>query len=381
VVSVVYTHDIFSRQATGGVSRYFAELIRGVAAVAECRVAAGLHRNRHLAEVTTGVRGRYFGGRVAGLVAPAARLLNRAWQELELPGRSDVVVHQTYFGFIPPARRGRTVVTVYDMMPELFGHASGSRVRLAGLKAAKRLSCRRADRVIAISETTKRDVCEHYGLDEAKVDAIPLGNSLDRFEGDRFDRPVARPYLLYVGNRGGYKNWAKLVEAVGSAASLRRDFDLVCFGGGPFTGDELGLIGRAGLASRVHAARGDDEALAAHYRHAAAYVCPSLYEGFGLPCVEAMGLGCPVVCSDRGSLPEIVADAGIYFDPTDADSIRDAVERAVSDRSAVARLRPLMAEREKLFRWSRTVSATLETYRTVLGEMPRPMTEGTRKAA
>lgn len=382
MVSVVYTHDIFSRQTTGGISRYFAELIRGVAAVTPCRVAAGLHRNRHLAEVDgADVRGRYLGGRLAGFASPALRLLNRTRQEFSLPGRSDLVVHQTYFGFAPAATRGKTVVTVYDMMPELFGHASGSRLRLAGVMAAKRLSCRRADRVIAISETTKRDVCEHYGLDEAKVDAIPLGNSLAPFAGGDLSRPVARPYLLYVGTRSGYKNWSTLVTAIGSSPSLRDGFDLVCFGGGPLSDDERELIARSGLAGQVQLAGGDDRSLAAHYRHAAAYVCPSFYEGFGLPCVEAMGFGCPVVCSDRGSLPEVVGRAGVYFDPTDVDSIREAVERTVSDSALVARLKPLMAERERRFRWSDTVAATLESYRAVLGEETVPAVERTRKAA
>jgi glycosyltransferase involved in cell wall biosynthesis len=266
------------------------------------------------------------------------------------------------------------------MMPELFGHASGSRARLAGLRAAKRLTCRRAERVIAISETTKRDVCERYGLPEDRVDAIPLGNSLGHLARREFERPHGAPYLLYVGNRSGYKNWSKLVKAVASSASLRDGFDLVCFGGGPLAADELALVERAGMAGQVHLAAGSDERLAAYYRHAAAYVCPSLYEGFGLPCVEAMGFGCPVVTSDGGSLPEVVGRAGVYFDPADLDSMRDAIERVTSDGELAARLKPLMAERERRFRWPETVAATLETYRRVTGEDSQPSIQ-TRKAA
>ena len=112
------------------------------------------------------------------------------------------------------------------------------------------------------------------------------------------------------------------------------------------------------VADRVRFVQGNDEWLAAYYRHAAAYVCPSLYEGFGLPCVEAMGFGCPVVCSDRGSLPEVVGQAGIYFDPTAVASITVAIERVADDGATAAKLRPVMADRERRYRWSKTVAAS-----------------------
>lgn len=382
MVRVVYTHDIFSRQATGGISRYFAELIRGVATAAESHVLAGFHWNRHLADVSgAAVRGRLVSRPVGGLLGSALRTANRLWQGFLLPRGRNTVIHHTYYGFTSPAREGRLVVTVHDMIPELFAPANGSPARWAGLRLAKRLSCRRADRVIAVSNTTKCDLCERYDLPENRVDVIPHGNPLAHLTGCEFDRPHEAPYLLYVGNRSGYKNWAGLVEAIAGSATIRESLDLVCFGGGPFRPDESQLIGRSGLTARVHAAAGDDETLAAFYRHAAAYVCPSLYEGFGLPCVEAMGFGCPIVCADRGSLPEVVGPAGIYFDPDDAESIRQAIEQAAFDAAAAKRLKPLMAERERSYRWSRTVAATLRTYRHVAGEDVGGGTEEIRKAA
>lgn len=381
MVRVVYTHDIFSRQATGGISRYFAELIRGVAAAAESRVLAGLHWNRHLAEVPAAdVRGRLLGRPAGRLLGTVVRTANRLWQEFALPGGRDTVIHHTYYGFTSPARQGRLVVTVHDMIPELFAPSSPS-ARQAGLRLAKRLSCRRAERVIAVSENTKRDLCERYDLAEDRVDVIPHGNPLAHLAGREFDRPHGPPYLLYVGNRSGYKNWSRLVEAIAGSPSPRDSLDLVCFGGGPLQPDEARLIARAGMTGRVHMTAGGDEALAAYYRHAVAYVCPSLYEGFGLPCVEAMGFGCPVVCADRGSLPEVVGPAGIYFDPEDTDSIRQAVERAAFDGAAAKRLKPLMAERERNYRWSRTVAATIDTYRRAAGEDVGSATEEIRRAA
>lgn len=382
MVRVVYTHDIFSRQATGGISRYFAELIRGVSAAAESHVLAGVHWNLHLADLSgAAVRGRVVDRPLGRVLGSAIRAANRVWQGFSLPGGRDTVIHHTYYGFTSPARGRRLVVTVHDMIPELFAPANGSPVRWAALRLAKRLSCRRAERVIAVSSITKRDLCERYDLAEDRVDVIPHGNPLANLTGLEFDRPHEAPYLLYVGNRSGYKNWPALIEAIAGSAAVRESLDLVCFGGGPFRPDESQLIARSGLAARVHATAGDDETLAAYYQHATAYVCPSLYEGFGLPCVEAMGFGCPVVCADRGSLPEVVGPAGIYFDPDDADSIRQAIEQAAFDTAATRKLKPHMAERERGYRWSRTVAATLRTYRQAAGEDVGNSAEGIRKAA
>jgi glycosyltransferase involved in cell wall biosynthesis len=160
--------------------------------------------------------------------------------------------------------------------------------------------------------------------------------------------------VLFVGDRGGYKNFAGLVEAL--RAPALEDIQLVCYGGGPFRKGET-------LPRRALHLSGSDELLAQLYRQAAALVYPSVYEGFGLPALEAMACHCPVVCSNAGSLPEIVGTAAELFDPRDPAAIADAVERVLTSSGRAQELRTRGAERAKQFTWERCAMETRQVYR------------------
>ena len=126
-----------------------------------------------------------------------------------------------------------------------------------------------------------------------------------------------------MGNRGGYKNFSTLLQAYGNSPILR-EFELIAFGGHPLLPDEKNQITQLGITDKVRFTSGSDQELAARYRAATAFIFPSTYEGFGLPPLEAMSHGCPVVCSNGGSIPEVVGDAGVYFDPNSAEELRMA---------------------------------------------------------
>ena len=138
-----------------------------------------------------------------------------------------------------------------------------------------------------------------------------------------------RPSLLYVGHRGGYKNFRTLLQAYGSSPILR-EFELIAFGGYPLLRDEQKEIRRLGITDRVRFESGSDRELAARYQAAAAFIYPSKYEGFGISPLEAMSHGCPVVCSNAGAIPELVGDAGVYLDPNNAEELRTALERVAT---------------------------------------------------
>ena len=176
--------------------------------------------------------------------------------------------------------------------------------------------------------------------------------------------PTREPFLLYVGNRGGYKNFLRLLEAYGTSPQLKMGYELICFGGGAFHADELETMRTLGLVSgQVSQLGGDDQMLAKLYEHASAFVFPSLYEGFGIPPLEAMSHDCPVVCSNTSSIPEVVGDAGEYFDPADTESMRAAIERIVTSDSHRNLLIAKGRERLKHFSWDRCAIETLDIYR------------------
>ena len=184
--------------------------------------------------------------------------------------------------------------------------------------------------MICISENTQRDLVRLFGIDPARTSVVHLGYSLTtETNAAKVESGERRPSLLYVGNRRGYKNFRTLLQAYGSSPILR-EFELIAFGGHRLLPGEQKEIRRLGITDRVRFESGSDRELAARYRAAAAFIYPSKYEGFGISPLEAMSHGCPVVCSNAGPIPEVVGDAGVYFDPNNAEELRAALERVVT---------------------------------------------------
>lgn len=239
------------------------------------------------------------------------------------------VVHSVYYD--PPLwGNSPIIVTVHDMIHELFG--AGSR----RLGIAKRLAIKRAAIVACGSDRTREDLLAR-GLDPNKAVTVPLGVSPEILEGkgvaDPFD---GQPYLLFVGDRDGYKNFGLLTTALESEPTLDR-YGLALVGGAAVPEEELVAIRTARRGAPVRQMRVDDRALGNLYRGAAALVVTSRYEGFGLSVVEALACGCPVASSGAGSLSEFDADMSSRFDPDSpsqcAAAILDAAD-ADPDRRA-----------------------------------------------
>jgi glycosyltransferase involved in cell wall biosynthesis len=223
-----------------------------------------------------------------------------------------------------------------------------------------------ADAVLCVSNHTKNDLMRYLGMTSERVFVTPLATSINLLSiGDRVN--VATPFILYVGQRGGYKNFAALIDAFKRSTLLRTNFCLLCFGGGPFTAEERELLGgcaQSGAGSVMHQT-GNDLALAAAYRAASAFVCPSMYEGFGLPLLEAMACGCPSIATPYGSLPEVGADCVAYSVDSSAEALQDVMEKVLFDNEALRVLSLSGMRRASAFSWEETARLTLSAYRKV----------------
>ena len=219
----------------------------------------------------------------------------------------------------------RRVLTIYDLIHERYPN---SFINSVGTTRPKKIAANRADHVICISESTRRDLVEYCGVPEERTSVIYLG--VDPNFGqviNTTERLNPRPFLLYVGARGGYKNFNGLVKAFAKSERLRQEFDLLCFGGGAISSSELELAMALGLRpNQLIQIGGSDNILVSLYKQASALVYPSLYEGFGIPPLEAMTVGCPVICSNSSSLPEVVGDAAETFNPLDMEAILAALK-------------------------------------------------------
>ena len=367
-MKVAFDHQIFAMQSYGGISRYVVRLAEGLIALGEdVHVIAPLHRNRYLKELP---QGRVRGLEVDRFPPKTSRLIgicNDFLTSRSMKKLNPDLIHQTYYSSRPSVikQRARRVLTVHDMIHERFAKEFPVNDRTT---ASKRISVARADHIISISQSTKSDLCEIFDVPPEKVSVVHHGfERFGRVESSAGSRAVERPFLLYVGNRSGYKNFKRMLQAVAASPRLKPEFDIVAFGGGAFSGDEPGLIGSLGFrAESVRQVAGDDQVLGDLYRSATALVYPSLYEGFGLPPLEAMAHLCPVVTSNAGPMPEIVGSAGEYFDPTDLDSLSHALERVVFDEQRREHLIAAGSRNLARFSWERCAKETRAIYRNVM---------------
>jgi glycosyltransferase involved in cell wall biosynthesis len=277
------------------------------------------------------------------------------------------VVHETYFSmFKAPRRSCPTVLTVYDMVHEKFPEEFS---KWGNISVRKRSAVERADHVICISESTRNDLIQAFGVDESKVSVVYLGFDTFTDVGVKTDSPEIsrRPYLLFVGNRAGYKNFHGFLRAFALSPALKADYDIACFGGGAFTVAEKELIHSVGLSEdRVRYQGGSDKVLGDLYSQAAAFVYPSMYEGFGLPPLEAMAKGCPVIVSHSSSMPEVVGDAGCYFDPHSIEEMSAAMEKVVFSSSLRQSLVSAGYNRLQKFSWASCAEKTMDVYTQVV---------------
>jgi glycosyltransferase involved in cell wall biosynthesis len=363
---VLFDQQITATQRYGGVSRYVVELLRALSARTDVRAGllAPAYRNAYLRPgdalhpLSFALHGLQRGLRWRPLLCEPLFRWAVATQRPQ-------VVHETWYpGWMrPPLRGAAMVTTLHDLIPERFPELVPG---VAQVLRYKRAALERADAVICISQATQRDALAYYPGLAGRCHVVWHG-SAQNLRPAPPPPALRQPYLLFVGQRGGYKNFTRLVQAVGGSAVLLQHLRLLCFGGGAFTEAERATAHRAGLApDQMLHIEGDDALLASAYRHARLFVYPSCYEGFGMPLTEAMAQGCAMACSRASSFPEVAGEAAIYFDPQDVAELRDVLERAALNDSLNAALAQSSRERAVLFSWQRAAEQTLAVYRSVL---------------
>lgn len=292
-----------------------------------------------------------------------------------LIGRPDVV-HVSDGPAVAP-RRAALVATIFDLTPRLFPEHFSPALQ-AKFDRYFELVRSRAQRVVTISRSAMSDIEEHLGIPPERITVTPLAadprfRPIDESEAIRAvcrRYGVGERYLISVGTLGPRKNLAILLRAYARLpAALRAEIELVVCGRRTAYSEELRRLAHEfGITTSVrltgylpfrdlhHLLCGAD-----------ASVFPSLYEGFGLPVLEAMACGVPVVASDAASIPEVAGDAGLLIPPGDPDGLAESLERLLGDADLRLDLRRRGIERSALFTWDQTAKATLSAYRSAVG--------------
>ena len=360
MLKIYYDYQIFYWQKYGGISRYIYELTVRLLAREDLsvKILAMAYVNEYLKRAQPGL---VFGWPVPKIPTTGnlLNLLNSELSKVWLNNNPPDIIHETFYRSQRLAPKGtKVVVTVHDMIYEKFYPGD----QIVQHKAA---TVKRADRVICVSENTKKDLINLFGVDSSKISVVYHGCSLGNHQHNtnQSNASIHYPYILYVGDRYGYKNFQRLLEAYASSKRLYSDFKLVCFGGAALHPEELSSAHQLGIPEgAILQVSGDDATLESFYRGASAFIYPSLYEGFGIPLLEAMSLGCPVVCSNTSSMPEVVGNAAELFDPYDTESIAATLEKVLYSPEKAKSLISLGSKRVKLFSWETCAEETRQVY-------------------
>lgn len=370
--TIVFDKQIFELQQYGGISKYFCKLINGLKKSNLFNVlphnyfSTNFHLNaEHLDKYSLIHKlGTFSGkGRILNYInnKESARL-----KKFLIEGKFDIF-HPTYYqddflSYFPESKP--FVITIHDMIPEMYDdlnfkvfHSKTNRKSILIPKAAH---------IIAISDYTKNDILTLYPeIDPRKISVIYHGYSMIGM-GVKKARYSFSNYILYVGNRKYYKNFSWMLVTI---ADFLNDHNilLVCAGGGDFTDEEVLLINRNKIHSRVLFIDIPNEtALNELYSNAICFVFPSLYEGFGLPILEAFANNCPVILANASCFPEIARNAALYFEVNEPNSLILQLTRLLYERDLRYDLMGLANKRLENFSWEMMVDKHNDVYSSIV---------------
>jgi glycosyltransferase involved in cell wall biosynthesis len=365
-MKLFYDGLAYKLHAQGGISRYFTNLINHLPA--EITPIVALHHGSTRTQLNhPNVKTRTYPG--AGLrLGPLSEGLKQSYFQIVTQATRADLLHPTYYwlstgrGFQDYSQP--VVITVHDMIHEIFARQMDANGQYA---RAKKAAAQSADRIICVYENAKKDLLERCALDEQKISVIPLASEIDASLSYGEEAVPQRPYFLYVGSRNpNYKNFDTLLRSFAHVVSVHSDV-ILCVVGGPLNATELELANQLGIADAIQIYSGvSDRYLAKLYRCSLAFVYPSLYEGFGIPPLEAMACGTPVVAANIASIPEVVGEGGILFDPHSVQDLADRLLTLYTSPAERDRWIEQGKQRTQQFSWQKMASQTFAIYQSVM---------------
>lgn len=367
-MKVLHDYQIFIRQQYGGISRYHYELVEKMNKVdgVEAEIAVLFPRCTYLKSA----KRRVYSYK-SSVLRNAVMFLNEIYSLLKILCASFSepygIVHITwykpfYFSLIKTIlgkKAPKMVLTVHDLVHEM--EAENNPVLARGAEDRKKM-LEIADHIIAISDNTKKDLLHFYpALDKKSIKVIYHGYMSSDLSAD-CQMSLRKNSVFFVGQRKNYKNFINFLEGMGILKKMLPDIQIVCAGGGCFSIEEQECIDRLGLHEVIGQKFMTDEELAATYSHAGCFVFPSLYEGFGMPILEAFSYGCPVALSNASCFPEIGMGAAKYFDGKDPQNIANVVYEILTSDEIRNDLIQAGFKRLKDFSWVKAANETLSVY-------------------
>ena len=273
------------------------------------------------------------------------------------------IIHETYYSEKKYNSDIKVICTVYDLINEIFPNNSKNSKKITELK---KITLNRADKIISISHKTKEDLVKYLNIDENKIEVTHLSSGIRSIQNPLFENKKFPNHLLFVGSRNGYKNFKNFIKAFGKSKYLNQNFKIICYGGEKFSRDEKDFLKNCGISkSKILHYNDDDYELSYLYANVCALVYPSLYEGFGIPVLEAMSSKCPIILSNGGALKEVGGKGLDYFNPQDIDDMTFVLEKILNSNSSLNEKIEYGYKRSKEFSWKKCANETLKIYNSI----------------
>jgi len=364
-LKIAYDYKIFWSQKYGGISRYFVSLFTNLSLKKlDYKVIAPFYKNEYLNKIDP----KNIDGKYMERLLPYTSLLFEKYNEIISPIKikkwDPTLIHYTYYYQKLDKINKPIIITVYDLIHEKISIENGNPI------FPKKRMIEVADHIIAISKKTKEDLIKIYNIEEKKISVIYLGgdhSQINNIEISSDLKVFSKPYILFVGSRAKYKNFSFFLNSYAKSKKLLNQFDLMLFGGGKLTSQELKLMNLLGIETNsVKQINGNDSLLIDLYRKAEVFVFPSLYEGFGIPIIESFINKCPVICSDIEIFKEIAENSVKYFNPKESLSLTDAMENVIFSPSEKNSLKERGYLQSKKYSWDKCASETISIYKKFL---------------
>ena len=366
-MNIIFDFKIFLQQNYGGPSRYFFNLFEYINKKQDSNnayIISPVYFNEYL-DLSN------FKDKIIGTKFPKIKFsgvlcnrINRLLSNIFIKKSQPSIIHTTDYQIYSKRKEYPLIVTVHDLIHEIYHEEFGKKKDFRPKKKILEIS----DHIICVSQNTKRDLMRYYDVDEKKVSVVYHGNTFQNFIHNKKNPIFQFKYFLYVGGRKRYKNFFSVIEAFKKNKQIYNEYKIICVGGGKFLESEKKKLieNDFDLRKIIFLDRTDDNDLFNLYKNATALIYPSFYEGFGMPIIEAMSLGCPVISSNTSSLTEVFGDAAISFSPSSIKELTNNLEKIAFDDDLKRKVIDLGYKQSKKFTWERCIDKTLTIYNKVI---------------
>jgi glycosyltransferase involved in cell wall biosynthesis len=365
--------QIFDIQKFGGISRYFTEIFVTLLEENRAEIATSIcySNNVYVSDTALINKDYFWKSAYLKVLDKMGVSIRKKIKKVNKNSTIDKLKKQQFDLFIPTyydpyfleyIEDKPFVLTVYDMIHELFpNYFSAVEKSLAD----KLILMEKATKIIAISESTKNDILKFYPhIDKEKIEVIYLSQSLDPKNYIEVELP--EKFLLFVGNRDGYKNFTFFLKSVSSLLHADPNLHIVCAGGNKFNTEEKQLIDELKIANQISQSNFDDKELPSYYTKAKCFIFPSEYEGFGIPVLESMACGCPIILANHSSFPEVAGEAGVYFELNNESDLRSKVVSLLENETYRNQMIAKGYVQSEKFSWKKTAHECNELFKSTI---------------